>query len=374
MNKPIRVLCVMSTLDRGGAESMVMSLFRCMDKDAVIFDFVKHTNKEGSFEAEIQRLGGKIYTAPRYRVVNSFEYIGWWRRFLKRHTEYTIIHGHFFTISSVYFSVAKKLGRKTVAHIHATKTSKEHVDRPFVHFLSNILINRIEKYSDYCMACSTEAGKWVFKKKPFTILKNAVDVDKFRLSSDKRTAIRRQLNVENQLILGTVANLSYVKNPMGLLDILIAVKKKNPNTKLIWVGEGEQRKKIEERIRREKLEDSVLLLGVRNDVQDILQAFDVFLLPSFNEGLPVSIIEAQAAGLPCFLSDRVTREADITGLCRFLPINNPIIWSTEILENQIQRRDTKELIIKAGYDICATAQWLQKFYESIERNEQYRKL
>ena len=164
------------------------------------------------------------------------------------------------------------------------------------------------------------------------------------------------------MVLGTVANLSDVKNPMGLIDIFLAVKKNKPNAKLLWVGEGSEREAIENRIQTEGLADDIILLGRREDVPMLLQSMDYFLLPSLYEGLPVSVIEAQAAGLPCFISDRVTKEVNITGLCQFFPIDKPDKWAKAILECPAFSRDTYDRIIKAGYDIITTVKWLEDFY------------
>ena len=374
MKYPIRVLCVMSTLDRGGAESMVMSLFRRMDKDKIMFDFVKHTNQIGAYEKEIKELGGKIYIAPRYRIINHLTYRRWWKEFLIVHSEYRLIHGHFFTISAVYFKVAQSLSRITIAHSHSTETIKNRKEKPVLHWIVKQYTSRIEKYADYALACSDEAGKWLFKKKPFKVLHNAVDAGELRYREKIRYSYRNNLGLTNELILGTVANLSDVKNPMGLIDIFLAVKKSYPNTKLLWIGEGNERESIEHRIHNERLEDDIILLGRRDDVPFLLQAMDCFLLPSFNEGLPVSLIEAQAAGLPCFISDRVTKEADITGLCKFLPIDKPDEWAKAIQYSSHTNRDTYDKILKAGYEIDTTAKWLENYYLSLfnmSKSEKY---
>ena len=352
-NSPIRVLCVFSTLDCGGAESMCMNLYRHMDRNKVQFDFVKHNSGTGVFEKEIKTLGGKIYEAPRLSPHNFIQYQQWWSRFLDEHEEYKIIHGHFFTISAVYFRVAKKKGRFTVGHIHASQSDG---------FLKTILESQISKWTDYPIACSQEAGKWIYRKRPFTVLNNAIDTQIFKYDPIKRKRIRDELDLGDELVLGTVANLTSVKNPMGLIDIYLAVRCKCPHVKLLWVGEGRCRQRIEDRIRQEGIKESVLLLGARNDVPDLLQAMDVFLLPSFNEGLPVSVIEAQAAGLPCFVSDRVTKEVDITGLCRFLPISYINYWQNMILCEKHARENTSKRILNAGYDIQETSQRLQDLY------------
>ncbi len=356
MQQPIRILCVFSTLDRGGAESMCMNLYRHIDRSKIQFDFIKHTHQKGNFEDEIISLGGRVYEAPRYRLYNTLQYKAWWKKHLKEHPEHQIIHGHFFTISPIYFSVAKQLGRKTIGHIHASSADS---------FVKKCLIKRVSKFTDYPIACSQQAGKWIYGNRPFDVLNNALDTELFQYNETIRQQYRKELNMGDSLVLGTVANFSPVKNPMGLIDIFLQVKKKEENTKLLWVGEGGQRQLIEERIRQEKIESDVILLGQRSDVYNILQAMDVFLLPSINEGLPVSIIEAQASGLPCFVSNTITKEADITELCHFLPLDTWDQWVGIILGNRVSRGNTKQKIIDAGYDIHTTANWLEEFYMKI---------
>lgn len=275
---------------------------------------------------------------------------------MEEHPEHYIIHGHFFSISAVYFQIAKEMGRVTIGHIHASATSSR---------LKEFLEKRISRYTDYPIACSVEAGKWIYGERDFYVLNNALDIELFRYSASVRRKVREQLGFGPELILGTVANLSSVKNPMGLIDIFMAVRKIRHDAKLLWVGEGPLRSTIQDRIISEDIEDAVFLLGTRNDVPNILQAMDVFLLPSFHEGLPVSLIEAQASGLSCYVSDRVTREADITGNCRFLPIDEPEIWAHEILHSSYIREDTSDNIRNAGYDIVTTVKWLQDFYLNI---------
>ena len=373
MHHPIHVLCVMSTLDRGGSESMVMNLFRYIDRTKIMFDFVKHTSKTGAYEEEILNLGGRIFEAPRYNLYNHIQYVSWWKRFLLQHPEYLIIHGHFFTISGVYFAVAKSCGRITVGHSHSTETVSDWKRRPVHHIVSNYYVSQIEKYSDYALACSNKAGNWLFKNKKFVVLNNAIDCERFRFNENKRNEYRRMFDLGDEIVVGTVANISNVKNPMGLLDIFIALKALKPKSKLIWVGGGDGKAEVENRIKKENIEELVIMLGRRDDVADILQAMDAFLLPSYNEGLPVSVIEAQGAGLPCYISNRVTNEVDITGLCHFLPIEQPDNWAEKwakiILNDRTCRKDMSALIRESGYDIQTTSKWLEDFYLSIYPSE-----
>ena len=359
-NYPIRVLCVFSTLDRGGAESMCMNLYRHIDRSKIQFDFVKHTPEKCAFDDEIKKLGGRIYIAPRLKGYNIIPYKSWWKNHFANHPEHQIIHGHFFSISAVYFAFAKEEQRITVGHIHASHSDS---------LLKTLLEKRISKYTDYPIACSEEAGRWVYGKRPFLILHNAVDVKLLKYNPETRRTLRNNLGLEDYLTIGTIANFSLIKNPMGLIDIFIAVKKKNPKVKLLWAGDGSMRSGIETRLIKEKITEDIYLLGSRDDIPSLLQAIDIFLLPSFNDCLPLSVIEAQAAGLPCFISDRITRCIDITGLCQFLPIDQPSnwaeLWADKILADKTKREDKSAKICERGYDVQITSKWLSDFYLNI---------
>ena len=149
MEFPIRVLCVFSSLDRGGEETMCMNLYRAINREKVQFDFVKHTTKKCEFEDEIHKLGGKIYKAPPYMVYNYLQYCRWWERHLRQHPEHRIIHGHLFTIASIYFKIARRYKRVTIAHSHASAQSKG-----LKGWLKRPLKKELVSYSDYCLSCS----------------------------------------------------------------------------------------------------------------------------------------------------------------------------------------------------------------------------
>ena len=357
----IRVLCVFSTLDRGGAESMCMNLYRNIDRTKVQFDFVKHTPKKGAFEDEITQLGGRIYEAPRYKGVNHYAYCNWWKQHLEKHPEHLIIHGHFFSISAIYFREAKKKGRITIGHSHIAKIDS---------FAKKVYIKPIERYADYRFACGVEAGKTLYPHKSFKVINNAIDAKRFRFNEEVRAEYRKKLGLEEAFVVGIVANLIDHKNPIGVIRIFKAIHDLNPNAYLLWLGEGGMREEIESLVDNYNLNKYVIMPGVSNEIEKILQAMDVFILPSYYEGLPVVMIEAQAAGLPCFVSDKVTQEADITGLCKYLPLERTDVWSKAVLSAQNKRQDTSELIIKSGYDIEQTSQWMQNFYILIAKGRQ----
>jgi len=206
----------------------------------------------------------------------------------------------------------------------------------------------------------------LFPNKEYMVLNNAIDSARFRFDGMVRSEVRKELGLSHELLLGTVGNIAGEKNPFGMIEIFKHVKRSRPDAKLLWVGKGGSLlPQVEEKLREEGLRDSVILTGVRPDVDRLMQGMDVFILPSLWEGLPVVLMEAQGAGLPCFVSEAVTREAAITDLCTFLPLDAPEKWAQAILDPALpERRDTSQQIRDAGYDIRTTAKWLEEFYLS----------
>lgn len=362
----IRVLCVFSTLDRGGAESMCMNLYRHIDREKVQFDFIKHTQEKCAFDDEIESLGGRIYIAPRFKGYNLLQYQTWWKNHLEHHPEHQIIHGHFFTVSKYYFAVCKKMGRITIGHSHTDTYSFKDLGK-------RIMICGVEKYCDYRFACSKKAGQLLYPHRDFKVLKNAIDTELYRFNPAIRNEVREEFHLGESLVLGTVGTIKEVKNPFGIVDIFCKVSQLRPDSKLLWVGRDEgMQKSVEEKLKDLGLFDNVVFTGSRADVSRLLQGMDAFLLPSFSEGLPVTLIEAQAAGLVCFISDTVSTEADITGRCHFLPIESPDLWAMQILSVDLSHADMYEQIKQAGYDIDKTSKWLEDFYLEVSNNNQSR--
>lgn len=359
-NNPIRVLCVFSTLDRGGAETMCMNLYRHINRNEIQFDFVKHTSNRGAYEDEIEKMGGRIYEAPRYKIYNHLKYCRWWKKHFERHPEHQIIHGHFFTIAAIYFKVAKKQNRITVGHSHCTPSDRKSLKE----FASRYLCVRMDKYSDARLACSQAAGEWIFKR-DFFVLNNAIETQKFIYSQSKREKTRKTFHIYGRFVIGTVGRIMHQKNPLGIVEIFRATHDKQPAAFLMWIGDGPMKKAAEIKVKEYGLEDSVLFLGVRSDVPDLLQAMDAFILPSFYEGLGVAAVEAQASGLPCYVSDRVPKEAKVTENCYFLPVNEIDKWTELLCEKQLARENQLNNIVESGYDIKDTSRWLSEFYKSL---------
>ena len=357
---PIRVLCVFSTLDRGGAESMCMNLYRHIDRSRVQFDFVKHTTKTGAFEKEILDFGGHIYIAPKMTMNRLIGYMAWWKMHFKNHPEHQIVHGHYFTASAIYFRIAKQYNRVTIGHMHIAKYSTR---------IKKLICSRVEHYSDYCLACGWDAGKLLYPHRHFIVLNNAINAQEFQYNDDVRCKYREQLGLKDDIVIGIVANFGKHKNPLGVIELFNQLVKMDPRYKLLWVGAGgELLDKVKALVDKYNIQKNVILLGVRSDVSNLLQTMDAFILPSFYEGLPVVLIEAQAAGLYCFVSDCVTKEVDITGRCTFLPLDQWEKWRLSISETNLQHVDTYQQIVDSGYDISYTAAMIQDMYITIAKN------
>lgn len=362
----IRVLHVLGGLDRGGAESMVMNLYRAIDRTQVQFDFITHTNHRQAYTEEIENLGGKIYYFPAFKGTNFFTLRKIWTDFFKSHPEYKILHSHVRSYASLYLPIAHKAGLKTIIHSHSTSNGKG----------SASVVKRVMQYplrfqADYFFACSKEAGAWLFGRKvvnseKFHILQNAIDVEKYRFNQEIRDEYREKMGLGNKKTFIHVGRFHPAKNHTFLLNLFAEIHKKDGNTILLLAGDGELHQTIEKQIDDLNVQDSVILLGSRSDVPNLLQAADCFLFPSIWEGLPVTVVEAQAAGLPVVCSDVITREVVISNLVDMLSLkHNAVDWANVILQKKHINRNInmKETIEAAGYDIHFTADWLEKFYK-----------
>ncbi|WBW98948.1 glycosyltransferase family 1 protein [Oceanirhabdus sp. W0125-5] len=367
MDKPIRVLHVVVNMNRGGAETLIMNLYRNIDRTKVQFDFLVHKDVKGAFEDEIISLGGKIHRIPYITDVGHFGYKKALYKFFKNHSDYKIVHAHMDSMSGLVLQAAKKAEIPSrISHSHNTRNEGNSLARLYKSYISN----RIIKNSNQLFACSDVAAKWLFKNHSnrAKVIKNGIDIEKFLFNGNIRDLKREELGIsDDTLVLGHVARFNHQKNHTFLIDIFEEVHKRKSDSLLLLVGDGALRGSIEEKVRRLNLENSVKFLGVRDDVNELLQALDIFLLPSLHEGLPVTLIEAQAVGLNCVISDTITKEVDLgASLMEFISLsesNNK--WAEKLLSLNIINKDATNELRKNGYDIQETAIWLQRFYSNI---------
>jgi len=375
MSEAIRVLNVVGLMSPGGIETLIMNIYRNIDREKVQFDFLTHKGIDGTFDEEIKRMGGRIYKMPKIREGDKtyyfrfFKYISALKKFFKEHPEYHIVHGHMTNTAAIYMPIAKKYGRVIccIAHSHLTQA------RPGLSgIVTDILHKPLPRITTDCFACSEMAAKWIFseeaiQKGKVKIIKNGVDPKRFFYDQTKRSEIRKNLGVSNQYVIGNVARFKTEKNHTFQIDVFEKFHKENPDSVLMLIGEGELVDSMKEQVKKLKLEENVLFMGLRNDVSDLMQAMDLFFLPSLVEGLPVVAIEAQATGLPVITSTAVTEETDITGNVKFINLEDDIsVWVKEIenTRRNFIRKDMKKYIHDGGYDITETAKWLEDFYLS----------
>lgn len=362
----MRVLQVVTSMTRAGLETMLMNYYRHIDRQHIQFDFLVHRQERKEYDDEIEFLGGKIYRLPPLNPV-GYTYHKALRQFFKEHPEYRIVHVHLNCMSSVVLKEAKKAGIPVrIAHSHNTAQDKN------LKYPIKMLCRRfIPRYATQLLACSQEAGRWLFGDEPFQILYNAIEVEKFRYDPQTRERMRESLGIaENTVLVGHVGAFMLQKNHDFLIDVF-AQMQKQVRSKLLLVGDGYLRKKLEDKVRQLGIEDKVIFAGIRSDVSDLMQAMDVFVFPSHYEGLGIVIIEAQAAGLPCLISEQVPQKGIVTELVKQVSLNKGAeIWADDAIKiSQIKRKDVSEKVRVAGYDILTNTEKLQNFYIKLSDKE-----
>ena len=362
----IRVLQVIGSLYLGGSQTMVMNLYRNIDRNKMQFDFIIDHTVDMDFEEEIKRLGGKIYIMPTFKGYNIVEVVKAWNHFFATHSEYKVLHSHVRSYASVYLPIAKKYGLKTVIHSHSTSNGSG-----FTALVKQVMQYPLRYQADCYLGCSERAGKWLFGEKvvagkKFHVLQNAIDITEYQYNEIARDRIRTELGLDQEILFGHVGRFHESKNPIFLLEVFHQLHYKMPNSKLVMVGDGDLRKQIEEKIFQLGIENDVYLLGTRSDVKEILQAMDCFLFPSCWEGVPVTVVEAQAAGLPCFVSDTVTKNVGVSELVHYLPIDQGTEpWVKTIIGDKLERKNVAQEIKQAGFDITGTSKWLMNLYMKL---------
>ena len=359
MSEPIRVLQVVTYMGRGGLETMLMNYYRNIDRNKVQFDFLTHRDERWDYDDEIESLGGKIYHLPKLNPFSK-SYLNALDKFFKEHKEYQIVHCHQDCLSGVVLKVAKKNGvRFTIAHAHSASQ-----DKNLKYFIKVLAKKNIKKYSDKMFACGEEAGKWMFETDNFEVLNNAIDTDLYTYNKEKADKVKKEFGIENKFVIGHVGRFNYPKNHKFIIDVFNEVQKVKEDSVLMLVGDGDLRSEIEQKVQDLGLSDKVIFTGVRSDVNELMQGMDMFLFPSLYEGLPVTMVEAQASGLKCIISDKVPLECKMTENVEVVKLEeSPQKWAKEVLKyEKYERQNTKEEIVKANFDIKANAKYLQEFY------------
>lgn len=364
--KQCRVLQVVSELNMGGIQAFLMNVYRNIDKNKIQFDFLIDDLPKGLFEDEILSLGGKIYrVTPRKKSISQNRRD--LNKFFKRHRDYICVHFHCSNLSYIEPLVAAHRNKVPVRIMHSHSTN---LPNGVMHKVLHIIHKRKLKsiVTDF-LACSDLAGKWLYdgvvEEEKVVIIQNGIKVNDFLYNNEVRNEYREKLGVEKNVVFGNIGRFCEAKNHMFLLEVFNLIKNKIPNAVLILVGDGELHEQVCKKINELRLQDKVFVLGARNDVPSILQALDYIIMPSKWEGFPVALLEEQASGLPCYVSDAITTQAKINSNVFYLPLQDGYgKWSDYICATySSQNRITNVTAIKEqGYDISYTVKILEEIY------------
>lgn len=359
MNEPIRILHIVGAMYPGGMENFIMNLYRNIDRTRFQFDFVVHQQKDNDYTEEIEKLGGRVYLLPRL-TRKPFSNLHRIRRLVRENHYPMVIRHTANALVAPQLLAAKSAGAVTVCHSH-----NETDPQLRLHRMGQKLMRRA---ADIRLACSEKAGRWMYGDQSFEVIHNAIDIPRFAYRESKAAKIREEFHLKGKHAYGNIANFIASKNHSYLLRIYREIIALDPDAVCFCLGEGDLRPQIEEEIKELHLEGRVILTGIRGDVPDFMSALDVLVFPSRFEGLPLTLIEAQAAGLPSLISDTITGDVIVTeGIVQQLSIElDPKEWAERavlLAKEQSDRTCPYESIAAAGYDIRQLVQWYQKFIQ-----------
>ncbi len=367
--EPIRVLHNIALMDTGGIETLVMNLYRHIDRERLLFDFLVHRPQEGFYEREIREYGGKVYRTCPFNPLHINQFKKECMQVFTEHPEYKVFHAHQ-ELSLWTLEYAHKMGIPTrIAHSHNAKTV---VNLKYFFFLYEKMF--IKKHCTDMFMCSPPAGEWIFGKKAVRegkvkYINGIIETERFKFDETVRREMREELGVGDKIVIGHVGRFMQQKNHMFLLDIFSNIHKKNPNTVLVLCGNGRLEDDIRQKAKDLGIENDIIYTGVKDYVNvqtcRLYQAFDLYLFPSLWEGLPLTGIEAQTSGLPILMSDVIADETIVTNNVTKLPLSDSAqVWADKALEivTTYQRKDCQRQVVEAGFDVRNTADYLQEFY------------
>ena len=368
------VLHYVGIMNRGGMETLIMNLYRNINREKYQFDFAVHTDQKGDFDEEIRDKGGKIYSFPQFRK-NPRAYRASWEKFFCEHAgEYEVFHFHTNSLANIVaLEEAQKAGIPIrIVHSHSTWANKGRLQ-----WINNLLHKyhqvKLPVLATNLLACSTEAAQWLYggmkvKNHEVKLLKNGVNCEMLSFDASIRKRIRQDLGfTETEIVVGHIGKFIPVKNHTFLLDIISSMIKMNSNIRGILVGDGELKRQIVEKAKKMEIDDKIQFLGVRSDIAELLMAMDIYIMPSLYEGLPVSVVEVQATGLPALLSDTISKEVQLKENVRFASLNLPSDkWAEKALNLYNKKREIDNYPIrKAGFDIKLIAKEYEQMISGI---------
>ncbi|WP_075983035.1 glycosyltransferase family 1 protein [Bacillus massilinigeriensis] len=364
----IRILQIVSSLSvSSGVMGVIMNYYRHINRNKIQFDFLYFIEDEKNHKDEITELGGNYYLLRKPSIKSYTEY----KSFFKENArKYSAVHLHEVYLNSIILPIARKYKIKhLITHVHTTKFSDKRLNA----IRNKILCLPIKGQANKFLACSRPAGELYYGKKASNdgrviVINNAIYCEKFKYNELVRNQKRKEMGLEDNLVIGHIGRFNEQKNHMFLIDIFKDIKWQKEKAKLILVGNGPLLTKVKEKVERLGLKNDVLFLGQRNDISDLLQVMDVFVLPSLFEGLGIVLLEAQCSGLPCYASDVVPQEANVTDNFHYLSLNDKSKkWATEILsaKSENDRSVSYLKVMKYGFDIIEESKKLENLYYEL---------
>lgn len=355
-----KILHVVGRMHYGGMETLIMNLYRHIDKEKIQFDILAYYAKPGEYDEEVRQLGGNVYVVER--TLNPIKYLYKLGVFFSKHHDYAAVHVHILWLAWIYFLYADKYGIKKLSHIHSDKILHKGIFLAIWRMFEKISI----KKSDTIFACSKKAALYhgSDKKKTY-LLKNGIDGKRFYYNESVRKEVRAEFRLEQKKVVVCTARFTTPKNHKFLINIIDEMVKRDKSVFLLLIGEGPLEAFIRQTVEKLGLVSYVKFMGVRNDVNRILQGADAYVMPSLYEGLGIAYIEAQSAGMKTFASDEAYKEeAHISDLFLHRPLTDGAqVWAEWILQNIVYERISKqEELLKSGFEIDKTAYLLQYFY------------
>ena len=346
----VKVLQVHGGMERGGTESVIMNWYRNIDKTEIQFDFTTMQEQRCAYDDEIESMGGKIIYVPSRAKVGNLNHFKAIYKCIKENGPYDAVHSHMNYHGGLVALAAKLAGVKTiVCHAHNTEDVTEQTLKRKVE--TTVLRNLMHTCSTNLLACGKESGKFVFgENSKFKVINNAVDIEKFKPANDKMNKeiklLKDKYDLNGKLILGHIGRFNIQKNHKFIVEILKELKIRNSDFKFLFIGDGELKGEILNSIKENRLENNIIYLGLQSNINVWLNIMDILVFPSLFEGLPVVLVEAQSTGLPCVISDKISRDVDLgLNLVKFLSINNGTnIWVEEIINNNMKKENDKNKI------------------------------
>ncbi|MBR3516729.1 MAG: glycosyltransferase [Lachnospiraceae bacterium] len=373
LGKKIVVLQVIGEMVMGGAESRIMDLLRHIDPKKVHYDFLVFNPREQHYDKEIEERGSHVYRLqPRFKIYNYFSFCKALNAFFAEHPEIDIVQGHMTSTAAIYLPIAKKHGVKcTIAHARSAG-----VDPGLKGTLTKWLRRDLYKKTDVCFACSSEAAVSVFGKQMYEagkvrILPNAIDLAQYQsVSEEEAAAVKEKYGLQDAFVIGHVGRFHYAKNHEFLLEVFREILKQKKDARLLLVGDGDMLPMVKEKASQLGISDQVIFAGMQKDTAAYYRAMDLMVFPSHYEGLPGTVVEAQAAGVPVLMSDTVTRQVAVTPLVECMSLQkNSAEWARAAMAlYEKTKTDTEnyyKILCENGFDVTAQARLLERIYTKL---------